>query len=253
MSLRGLAVADEIVVDEIDHRRMHLAPHGVEFGGDLLRRLEPRLPAVEAGDVAELAQIRTAARELNRQHQVALERDEVVGRDRKVLQRQPLLGDERQRGRRPRRIGIDQRNDLVGGVAHLADMQVVDLGIHLGRRRGRRAAQRHRLAGRMRAVGDVVDLRGLHVHAADHHHIGPGEIGGGRGVDVFVDETDRPALRHVGGDQQQPLRRHERPHALHQPVGVVKSAEGRGVAREHTQDPPLVSDRYRTAHVTSPR
>ena len=34
--LGGLAIADEIVVDEIDHRRMPLLPaHGVELGGDL--------------------------------------------------------------------------------------------------------------------------------------------------------------------------------------------------------------------------
>ena len=40
------------------------------------------------------------------------------------------------------------------------------------------------LPARMRALGDVVDLRRLHVHAADHHHVGPGEIGGG-GLRMF--------------------------------------------------------------------
>ena len=50
------------------------------------------------------------------------------------------------------------------------------------------------LAGGMRARGDVVDLRGLHVHAADHHDVGPCEVGRGRPADVLVDEADRPAL-----------------------------------------------------------
>ena len=36
------------------------------------------------------------------------------------------------------------------------------------------------LAGGVRALGDVVDLRRLHVHAADQDDVGPGEIGGGR-------------------------------------------------------------------------
>ena len=53
---RRLAVADEIVVDEIDDRRMAgLRAYGIELGTDLRRRLEPRLPAVEARDVAEFA------------------------------------------------------------------------------------------------------------------------------------------------------------------------------------------------------
>ena len=59
--VRGLAIADEIVVDEIDDGRMPaLAAHGIELGDDLLRRLQPRLAAVEVGDVAELAEVRTA-------------------------------------------------------------------------------------------------------------------------------------------------------------------------------------------------
>ena len=49
------------------------------------------------------------------------------------------------------------------------------------------------LAGRMRARGDVVDLRRLDVHAADQHDVGPGEVGGGGRRDILVDEADRPA------------------------------------------------------------
>src|SRR5205807_6438626 len=91
--LRGFAIADEIVVDEIDDRRMpFLLAHGIELGGDLGRRLEPWLPAVKVGNIAELAEIGTAARELQRQHQIVLQRDHVIGRNWEILQRQPNIG-----------------------------------------------------------------------------------------------------------------------------------------------------------------
>ena len=48
--LRGLAVADEIVIDEIDGAGGSLGcENRIEFGDDLLRRLEPRLAPVKAG------------------------------------------------------------------------------------------------------------------------------------------------------------------------------------------------------------
>ena len=45
--LGSLAVADEIVVDEIDHRRMRLLAHRVELGGDLLGRLQAWIAAIK--------------------------------------------------------------------------------------------------------------------------------------------------------------------------------------------------------------
>ena len=115
----------------------------------------------------------------------------------------------------------------------------------------RRPAQHHDLAGGMGARGNVVDLRRLHVHAADHDDVGPFEFGGGRLADVLVDEADRPVRRHIGRDQQQTLRRHEGAHALHQPIGMIEGAEGRGVVRENAQYPPLIPDWDRRAHATS--
>jgi hypothetical protein len=87
-----------------------------------------------------------------------------------------------------------------------------------------------------------VDLRRLNVHAADQHSIGPGEIGLSRLADVLVDEPDRPRLRHVGGDQQQALRWHERPHPFHQPIGMIEGAKRGGIARENAQYPAPVRD-----------
>ena len=132
--LGGFAIADEIVVDEIDHRRMPLLPaHGIELGGDLRGGLEPRLPAVEIGDVAELAEIRAPARELQGEHQIVLQRDEVVGRNREILQRKPLLGFEANLRRRARDALVEARDQPIGGVPHLADVEIVDVGIHFGR------------------------------------------------------------------------------------------------------------------------
>ena len=91
--LGGLAVADEIVVDEVERgRRVRLREDEIELGDDLLRRLHARLAAVKARDVAELAEVRAARRELHRAEQVAAERDLVVGGNREVGERQALLG-----------------------------------------------------------------------------------------------------------------------------------------------------------------
>jgi hypothetical protein len=57
---RGLAVADEIVVDEIDGVGDADFTHLVELGDNLLRRLQPRIAAIEPGDIAKLALIGTA-------------------------------------------------------------------------------------------------------------------------------------------------------------------------------------------------
>ena len=129
---RGLAVADEIVVDEIDHRRMtRLTAHGIELGDDLLRRLQPRLAAVEAGDVAELAAIGTAAGELQRQHQVVPQRDQVVGRHREIVRAAGAPWSRSAPARAAaRRSASSARDQPVGGVAELAEVQVVDLRIH---------------------------------------------------------------------------------------------------------------------------
>jgi len=103
----------------------------------------------------------------------------------------------------------------------------------------------------VRAGGNVVDLRRLDVHAADHDDVGPLEFGRRRAADVLVDETDRPAFGHIGRDEEEALRRHEGAHALHQAVGVVERAKSGGVMREDAQHPALVPDRDRAAHTTS--
>ena len=78
---RRFAVADEIIIDEIDHRRMAWLPHkGVELGKKLFGRLESRLPAIQGWNVAKLAPIWAAAGELERSDEVARERHGIVAR-----------------------------------------------------------------------------------------------------------------------------------------------------------------------------
>jgi hypothetical protein len=89
----GLAVADEVVIDEIHGRGVALLrAHGVELSGDLLRGLQARLTAVKSRNVAELAAVWAAAGKLQRHHHVTAQRHEVIGGDGKFVQRQPLCG-----------------------------------------------------------------------------------------------------------------------------------------------------------------
>src|SRR3984957_11950271 len=82
---RGFAVADEIVIDKIDHRRMiRLGDEGIELGKKLLGQLEARLAAIEGRNVAEFAPIRAAAGELERADEIARERHGIVTRKRKA-------------------------------------------------------------------------------------------------------------------------------------------------------------------------
>ena len=102
---RGLLVADEIVVDEIDRAGDPGIEHRVELGEDLLRRFEPGLAPVQRRDIAEFAAIRAAARKLHAAEKIAPPLDQPIGRDREIGERQALGGRKAalRRGRRARR------------------------------------------------------------------------------------------------------------------------------------------------------
>src|SRR5262249_34959745 len=85
----------------------------------------------------------------------------------------------------------------------------------------------------------------------NEHHVRPGEIGGVGGAKILIDEADRPSLGKIGGNDQEPLRRHEGAHAPHQPVGVRERAKRMCIRRENAQDSTLVLDCDRTTHTTS--
>ena len=131
----------------------------------------------------------------------------------------------------------------VGGLADLADMEIVEVRIHFRRARHRWPAERGHLAGGFGAAGDVVNLRRLDMHAADQDGIRPREIGGAGRRDILVDEANRPLLGHIGRDQQQALRRHEGAHPPEQMIGVGKRAERGRIGRKYAKDPAGIAGR----------
>ena len=233
--LGRLAVGDEVVVDEIDVAVHAAGEQLVELGRDLLGRLQARDAAVEPRDVAELALVGAAAGELDAAQKVAVDLGQLVGRLRELGQRPPLARGQHHLPCRAGAVLLQPGEQLVGGVAELADVQVVELRIELRAGRHRGPAQHRRLAREMGPPADVLDLAPLDVHAADEHHVGPGEIRLGRAGHVLVDEADLPVLRQGRGDDQQPLRRHEGLHAVGQLVRIVEGAEGRRVPGRHAQ------------------
>ena len=200
---------DEIVVDEIDRVGEAAFHHLVEFGGDLLRCLEARIAAVQRRDVAELALIGTAAGELDAADEVFAELRELISRHRKVGQLAPHDRLQNDLAFRPRDVLFKPSEQLVGGVAHFADVEIVEVRVLLGTSRHRRAAQHHGAILGMGAAQDVLHLRPLHMHAADEHDFGPFEIVRGRRLEVLVDEADLPIPRRRCGDHEKALRRHE--------------------------------------------
>src|SRR3954462_4265208 len=114
---RGLAIADEIVVDEIDGASDAAFAQLVELGDDLLRRLQARIAAVKTGNVAEFALIRTAARVLDATEEVLLHLGHLVGWKRKLGHRQTVGRLQNDLLLRPRRVARQARNKIVGGVA----------------------------------------------------------------------------------------------------------------------------------------
>ncbi len=237
---RGLAVADEIVIDEIDRAHDAAFEQLVEFGDDLLRRLQPRIAAIEARNVAELALVGAAARILDAAEEIAGDLGKLIGRDRKPGHVEPVGGLQHDLPLGPRRIARQPRDQLIGRIAEFADMEIVERRIIVRTGADRGSADRDRKIVGMRAAADIVHLLALDMHAADEHGFRPFEILCRRGADVLVDEAHRPMLRQIGRDQQQPLRRHEGLDAVSQGIGVFEGAERRRIARKDAQDAPDV-------------
>src|SRR5216683_68763 len=85
------AVGDEIVIDEIDRGRKPASAQLVEFRDDLLRPLHARHSPIEAGDIAELAREGAARGKLDRAEEIIFEAHQLIGRHRKLLERQALM------------------------------------------------------------------------------------------------------------------------------------------------------------------
>ena len=173
---RRLAIADEIVVDEIHRVGDAAFAQFVEFGDDLLRRFQARIAAVEAGDVAELALIGAAARILDAAEEIFFDLGQLVGRNRKLASSHAIGGLQHHLLLGARRIARQTRDQFVGGIAEFADMEIVERGIIIRTGADRRPADRDRQIEVMGAAADVVHLLALDVHAADEHRFRPLEI-----------------------------------------------------------------------------
>ncbi len=78
---RRLAVADEIVIDEIHRAGDAAFEQFVEFGGDLLRRFETRIATVQPRDVAEFALVGAPAGVLDAAEKIAPDLGKLIGRE----------------------------------------------------------------------------------------------------------------------------------------------------------------------------
>src|SRR5438067_6227691 len=85
-TLGDVLVADEVVINEKDIVRMECAQR-VELAPNLLVRLRPRLAPEHDDDVAEFAEERTSARELQADVRVAIELQQIESRRRRIGER----------------------------------------------------------------------------------------------------------------------------------------------------------------------
>ena len=233
---RGLLVADEVVVHEVDAGGA-AGRDPVELGQHLLRRLEARVAPVERRDVAELARVRAPARELDVGDEVLADVDQVVGRRRELGERQPLGGLEAELALRPARVRVEILEEPVRRVAELAQVQDVGVGVELGASRHRGPAEDDGLAVSMGARDQVEDLRALDVHARGQHRVRPAEVGVRGAPRVLVHEAQLPRRGQVRGDDEKPLGRHERADAAaEERIGMLEGPEGARVGGVDAED-----------------
>ncbi len=117
----GLAVADEVVVDEVQARGGGLLrKNEIQLLDQLLRRLEPRLPAVQIGNIAKLALVRASRGELQGAQQVLIEFQQVVCRFGKIAQTESMGAGVAHLLRRGSHRGIQTGYQIIGGLAEFS-------------------------------------------------------------------------------------------------------------------------------------
>src|SRR5262249_30756170 len=100
----------------------------------------------------------------------------VVRGRRKARERKPLVRLEAQLLARTAAVTIEVLDQLIGGVAELADVELIGIRIVLGAAGHRRTAEYDRPAVGVRARDNGVETRPLHVQAGDEDRIGPSEV-----------------------------------------------------------------------------
>jgi len=168
----------------------------------------------------------------------------MIGGRREVGERQPLARGEADLLRWSHGIAIEPRDQLIGGVAELADMEIVDAAVLVGIARNGGPAEHSRLAEALRAIADGENVLALYVHAAQEHGIRRGDFVVAGGADVLVDEAHLPIFGKVGGNGEKTLRRHEGARPAAQRIGVFERPKGRAISRENAKYvPPVLGNR----------
>src|ERR1700722_1362631 len=122
----GPAIADEVVIDEIDGAVCAGRQHGIELFGNVLGSLQARIAAIESRDVAKLALIGTAARKLDVGEEIFFELAEVIGGDGEIIERCPLDSVQTLLPSGPLEAFVYCRDDAGRRIAKFSHMQIVE-------------------------------------------------------------------------------------------------------------------------------
>jgi hypothetical protein len=201
--LEALLVADKIVVDEKDRATPAEGKEAVEFGDDLVGGLCARAMAKERSDVAELAVIGAAARELDVHRTVAVEIEQVPARGRGLLDVREGVGGVDAFELAVFQVGEEERQGDLG----LTQDQVVDGGKLVRFAGEKRSTGDDRNAEGIAARDDVLGGFLLDDHTSEKDIVSPEEVVVGELGNVHVDQLEIPVLREQGGDGQKTERR----------------------------------------------
>ena len=206
----GLAVADEVVVDEEERSARAEADERVELGEHLRGRLHPRCTPEDLDDVAELAVEGAAARDLDRVARIPVE----------LAQLETRHASERQHGLRVAGRGqhpllhlarpLEGAHEEVEPALGLADEDMGRLGEEVGRGGGRRAAHHGGLPERAGAVEHLAHRVGLHEHPRDEDRVRAAQDLVGERPEVQIVELELPGGGEVGGERREAERRKRR-------------------------------------------
>src|SRR5438477_495181 len=102
-----------------------MMPEAISRPYELSVVIASMIAAIKAGNVAELALIRAARRELDVGKKIFSQIDQLVGRNREFRHVETDGGRQHDLLRRPRWIARQPRDQIVSGIAEFADVKVI--------------------------------------------------------------------------------------------------------------------------------
>jgi len=248
--LGALLVPDQVVVDE-EHVVHAERAQPIQLAADLLRCLGTRPAPEHDDDVAELAVVRAAARELQADVGVTLEAQQIEARHRRIGQIHgaalPVQG--------LRAAGLEVAAELRPLVLGLAGDHGIGVpGERLRAQRGITAAGDHVTAARTVPGEQFALARQLHAHAAHADHVGPRIER--HPLDVLVDDAHLPLRRTQRRERGQAERRVQGPlaaqHALQRPAEAPEALREARIDEQQAHAPRRLPVRRCWCHVIIP-